>query len=85
MIWVTQAEYLSGYRIRVAFNDGSTGVVDLEETIVNDTRPIFRAVQPLDAFRRFHVEMDTIVWDNGLDLAPEYLHRLAVEQDTSAA
>jgi len=85
MIWVTQAQYLDGYRIRVAFNDGSTGVVDLEETIANDPRPIFRAVQPMDAFRRFRVEMDTIVWDNGLDLAPEYLQRLAVEQDTSAA
>jgi len=85
MIWVTQAEYLGDYRIRVVFNDGSAGEVDVEETIVNDSRHIFRQVRPLDAFQRFRVEMDTIVWDNGLDLAPEYLHTLAVQQDTSAA
>ncbi len=85
MIWVTEAEYLGDYRLRVVFNDGSQGVVDLEETVCGDPRPIFEGVREIDAFRRFRVEMDTVVWENGLDLAPEYLHRLAVQQDSSAA
>jgi hypothetical protein len=66
------------YRIRVEFNDGTKGVVDLQETIFNDSRPIFAALREKELFRRFRVEMDTAVWENGLDLAPEFLYDLAI-------
>jgi hypothetical protein len=51
--------------------------VDLQETIYNDSRPIFIPLREREFFRRFRVEMDTVVWDNGLDLAPEFLYDLA--------
>ena len=78
MIWVVGASYDGGYRICIEFNDGMKGVVDLQETIFNDSRPIFAALREKELFRRFRVEMDTVVWDNGLDLAPEFLYDLAV-------
>src|SRR5262245_22556315 len=77
-IWVIGASYDSDYRICIEFNDGIKGVVDLQGTIFNDSRPIFAALREKDLFRRFRVEMDTVVWDNnGLDLAPEFLYELA--------
>lgn len=80
MIWVSTAEYVEGHRLRVGFNDGSAGVVDLRQTILTDSRPVFRALQDIGAFRRFRLEHDTVVWENGLDLAPEFLHRLLETQ-----
>jgi len=78
MIWVVGASYESDYRISVEFNDGMRGMVDLRQIIFEDTRPIFAALREKELFRRFRVELDTLVWDNGLDLAPEFLYDLAV-------
>lgn len=74
MIWVTNAEYCGDYRVRLRFSDGTEGQVDLRETIFQDTRPVFAPLRDKDYFRQFRVEHDTLVWDNGVDLAPEYLY-----------
>jgi hypothetical protein len=80
MIWVTDAEYVGDYLVRVRFSDGSERVVDLTETIFGDPRPIFAELRNPAAFRQFRVGMDTLMWDNGLDLAPEYLYGLSAVQ-----
>ena len=76
MVWVIQARYLEGYKIWLCFSDGLEGTIDLEKTILEDSRPIFQALRDLEQFQQFQVDMDTVVWANGLDLAPEYLHDL---------
>ena len=77
MVWVTAAEHVDGYRIRLRFNDGVEGVVDLRETIRSDSRELFRQLTAPGEFEKFRVESDTVVWENGLDLAPEFLYELA--------
>ncbi len=79
MKWITQAQYIKNYEIWIKFNDGTEGVVDLEPTITSDHREIFRELEDEDQFKRFRVDDDTIVWENGLDLAPEYLYELALK------
>ncbi len=74
MIFVTDAQYEGGYKLRVGFNDRRVGVVDLEDTLRTDHRAIFRELQDVEKFKKFRVDMDTVVWDNGLDLAPEFLY-----------
>lgn len=74
MIWVTHANYAGAYRLNLTFSDGTEGEVDLQEIIANDPRPIFKELRNIDLFKKFRVDMDTIVWDNGLDLAPEFLY-----------
>ncbi|MBF0142996.1 MAG: DUF2442 domain-containing protein [Magnetococcales bacterium] len=76
MCWVTHARHEGEYRIHLRFNDGVEGVVDLWETIDHDHRAIFQELLDLKSFQAFRVDMDTIVWDNGLDLAPEFLRDL---------
>ena len=58
--------------IWVRFSDGASGEVDLADAL---TGPVFEPLRDARAFRRFHVdpEMKTIVWENGADLAPEFL------------
>jgi hypothetical protein len=74
MVWILKAKYTTDYKIHVTFNNGENGVIDLEEAICHDKRPIFTELIDTNKFRQFNVDFDTIVWENGLDLAPEYLY-----------
>lgn len=77
MIWVTEASALPDYRLRVRFSDGCEGEVDLNDFIGADSRPIVKALRDRSTFSAIRVEMDTVVWENGFDLAPEYLRAMA--------
>ena len=79
MLEVTSAEYIDGYRIRVCFNTGVTGVVDLEDALWG---PVFEPLGDLKTFRQLSVSevLHTICWGNDADLAPEFLHDRMVEQ-----
>ncbi len=69
---VTIAEYISDYKIKVTFNNGHSGIVDLKEYLDGE---IFEPLKEIERFKNFRVdpETETIVWDNGADLAPEFL------------
>jgi hypothetical protein len=81
MVGVERAEYVEGFTIRVVFQDGRTGDIDLREIVQKDPRPIFAELSNWDRFKDFKVDYDTICWANGLDLAPEYLYFLAFRDD----
>jgi hypothetical protein len=74
MIWVIKATALPQYRLHLKFSDGKEGEVDLMELIHADKRPIVTALQDPREFAAIRVDMDTVVWNNGFDLAPEYLY-----------
>lgn len=78
MIEVKGAEYLNEYKIRVEFNDGESGVVDLKPDLWG---PVFSPLLDLNRFRRFHVSRDfgTLVWEDGVDFAPEHLYKRVTE------
>ena len=74
---VREAEYLSGYRVRVTFDDGSSRVADLESHLDGE---IFSPLKAMDAFKAFRVEpdLDTLVWPNGADFSPDFLYEIGV-------
>jgi len=75
-ISITKAEYVSDYSIKLKFDNGASGTVDLKPTIFNDKRKIFEALRNVDFFKNFSLDSWTLVWENQLDLAPEYLYNL---------
>ena len=77
MIWVTDAKHVGAFRVWVRFSDGTEGEVDLGDLVQNDPRPIVTALRDPTVFAALRVDMDTIVWNNGFDLAPEYLYARA--------
>ncbi len=81
MNYVVNASYIKDYQIRLVFNDAKSGIVDLKETIQGDHRSIFKELKNLEEFKKFRVDADTIVWNNGLDLAPEFLRDLLIKQN----
>ena len=77
---VTNARPLDGYRVEVCFDDGREGVADLTEALEG---PMFDARKDPDVFRKLRIdeELQTIVWPNGADLAPEYIYYKAFRND----
>ncbi len=75
MIRVTDARYVSGYTIWLRFNDGLEGEVDLSGELEGE---VFEPLRDPSVFRSFavHPELHTLVWPNGADFAPEFLHQL---------
>ena len=74
MIHVTGARHIGGYRLWVRFSDATEGEIDLADVVLNDKRPIVVALRDQAVFAAMRVDMDTVVWEDGFDLAPEYLH-----------
>ena len=75
MLYVTKADYVKDYTLLLSFNNSKKGMVDLADTIRRDHRAIFKELQDKEKFKKFRVEADTVVWENRLDLVPEYLYQ----------
>lgn len=76
MIHVVSAEYAGDYKIKVTFNDSTSGIADFKHTVSTDHRPIIRELIDLNKFRDFTVDVFTIIWSNGVDFAPEFIKSL---------
>jgi hypothetical protein len=70
---VTNAKYLHNYLVDVTFNNGESGVADLEPALRG---PVFEPLKNLAVFAQLRVdpELETIAWSNGADLAPEFIY-----------
>ena len=77
---VINAKYVEDYKIEVSFNNGRQGVADLASALKG---PVFEPLKNKAKFSVFTVdeELDTIVWQNGADLAPEYIYFQAFKND----
>jgi Protein of unknown function (DUF2442) len=82
--YVTAVEVLDGHRVRLAFEDGSVGDVDLTHLLSRG--PVFEPLRDPAYFRQVRVDPEggTIVWPNGADVAPETLYA-AVHGDRLSA
>ena len=79
MLHVESAKYQSDYKIIVTFNDGSSHLVDFENTIFNDSRAIVSSLKDLTVFKDFSIQHHTITWGNGLDFAPEFIKDCSIK------
>lgn len=70
---VCEARYLHDYVVWLRFNDGAEGEIDLEDELEGE---MFMSLRDIDQFKRFKVDpqIETLVWENGADLAPEFLY-----------
>ena len=70
---VLEARYIGGHVIWLRFRDGTMGELDLSSALDG---PIFEPLRDPLYFQKFtiHPEFRTLVWPNGADFAPEFLH-----------
>jgi hypothetical protein len=73
ILHVTKAKYLEKFKIELSFNDGKTGVADLSNSLDG---LIFKPLSDQSEFSKLRLddELNTVVWPNGADFAPEYLY-----------
>lgn len=70
---ILEARHIGGYVIWLRFRDGTAGEIDLENQLHG---AVFERLRDPSVFRQFavHPEFQTLVWPNGADFAPEFLH-----------
>lgn len=68
-----QARYVREFVIVVKFTDGTEGELDFRDEL---NGPIFEPLKDPEYFTKFivHPELHTLVWPNGADFSPEFLH-----------
>lgn len=73
---ITRVEPLDGYRLRVTFDDGTEGVVDVAK--LTGLKGVFEPLRDPTRFQevRVHFELGTVYWANGADLDPDVLYSL---------
>jgi hypothetical protein len=73
---VIKAQYRKDFMIEVAFNDGRSGLADLSAELKGS---VFEELKDVTQFAQFELdkELNTIVWQNGADLAPEFIYYCA--------
>jgi hypothetical protein len=83
MVWVEAAHAIGGYSVQVRFNTGETFDIDLAGKLDGE---VFEPLRDETYFQKLTLnpDIETVVWPNGADLAPEFLYQLAVEQDRRA-
>lgn len=59
------------YVLSIVFDNGESGTLDMKPVL---DFGVFQRIKDLEAFRRVRVAFDTIEWDCGVDLDPEYVY-----------
>lgn len=84
--YLTNVRYLSGYKLQLTFEGKYIREVDLEQHLDGE---IFEPLRDVSYFKTVHInpDIETVVWDNGADYAPEFLFEISapVAEAASAA
>jgi len=77
---ITNARYLEDYKVEVSFNNGRKSIADLADALKGT---MFEPLKNKSVFSHLVVdkELDTLVWSNGADLAPEYIYFQAFKKE----
>lgn len=72
---VKASQYISAYCVQITFEDGTVKRVDLSPYLDG---PVFEPLRDLAYFQQWtlHPELETLVWPNGADFAPDFLFQI---------
>ncbi len=77
MHYITDVHYESDFKLRLQFEDKDYRMVDLKDHLDGE---IFEPLTDLVRFRTAHLnsDIDTVVWENGADMSPDFLYEISV-------
>lgn len=59
---LTRVEVLAGFRLRVRFNDGIEGIVELVELLNSASTGTFAVLRDESLFRQAQIELGAVTW-----------------------
>lgn len=74
MVRVREATALDGFRLRLAFTDGTEREVDVEKYLRGPVFEPLKRDRALFESVRVDPELGTVVWPNGADIDPDVLY-----------
>jgi len=77
---IVSAKYIKDYKIEIVFSNGRKGIADLDGSFRGS---VFEQLKDKEFFSKMTVDRDleTIIWPNGADFAPEFLYFKAFSSD----
>ena len=60
------------YVLSIVFDNGENGLLDMKPYL---NFGVFKKIQDPCIFKTVHVSFDTIAWESGTDLAPEFVYK----------
>ena len=70
---IVRVAALSGYRLHVDFDDGTTGEIEMADRLFG---PVFEPLHDIAVFDRVFVdEFGAVAWPCGADLAPDGIYQ----------
>ena len=84
MHYITEVEYEADHRLLLTFEDGRRRRVDLAPHLDGE---VFEPLRDIKRFRtaRLNPDIDTVVWDNGADMSPDFLYDIGEPVDEALA
>jgi hypothetical protein len=59
---ITEAKYVAGYKIRLAFNDGTVRVMDFEPFLRKASNPDLAQYRQMRKFKNFQLHRGDLMW-----------------------
>jgi len=77
---VINVKHIENYKIEATFSDGRKGVANLNGSFRGN---VFKPLEDIEFFSKVALdqELETVVWPNGADFAPEFLYFKAFGHD----
>lgn len=72
---VKELHPIENYILCIVFENGEKGFLDMKPYM---KAGIFRKLQNNDIFNQVHVSFDTVEWECGVDLDPEFIYEKCV-------
>ncbi len=68
---VTKVVPNEDFTLAVGFDNGEEGILDMKPHL---SFGVFQKIRDYEQFKRVRVSFDTIEWDSGVDLDPEFVY-----------
>lgn len=69
---VTNVVPKSNYRLAIEFDSGEKGIFDMKPYLEFG---VFQRLKDPKVFKQARVSFDTVEWDSGIDLDPEFVYK----------
>jgi hypothetical protein len=73
---VKKVKALDDYKLNIVFNNNESKILDMKPYL---DFGVFNKIRNVDIFKSVFVSFDTIEWENGVDLDPDFIYQKSIK------